>query len=155
MLTHTTHAPRPAGLSLQRMAFGCLRVGIRARAALTTAVARKCLNMAHITRDTAGEAVSFVAKDIGQIFDGEPCAGMLCVCVGGGSHGQLRGGLAEVHLTVEGTGQSPSQHTSHTHTQHTPGIMEVHYLWGAPIEAAAIMVLLGTLVGIYALPGVG
>jgi hypothetical protein len=29
------------GIALQRMAYGCLVVGIRARAALTTAVARK------------------------------------------------------------------------------------------------------------------
>jgi ATP-binding cassette subfamily C (CFTR/MRP) protein 1 len=35
------------------------------------------------------------------------------------------------------------------------GIQEIHYLWGAPIEAAAILILLGFLVGIYALPAVG
>jgi ATP-binding cassette, subfamily C (CFTR/MRP), member 1 len=35
------------------------------------------------------------------------------------------------------------------------GIQEIHYLWGAPIEAAAILILLGTLVGLYCLPAVG
>lgn len=35
------------------------------------------------------------------------------------------------------------------------GFQEIHYLWGAPIEAAAILILLGTLVGIYCLPAVG
>jgi ATP-binding cassette, subfamily C (CFTR/MRP), member 1 len=58
------------GMSLQRMAFGCLRVGIRCRAALTTAIARKCLGMAHLTKETAAEAVSFVAQDINKIFEG-------------------------------------------------------------------------------------
>nr|AXF41555.1 HLA3 protein [Chlorella sp. ArM0029B] len=92
------------GIALQRMAFGCLSVGIRARAALVTMISRKCYGMAHLTTDTAAEAVSFVANDINKIFE---------------------------------------------------GIQEVHYLWGAPIEAAAILALLATLVGIYALPGVG
>ncbi|GAB4815837.1 hypothetical protein N2152v2_002883 [Parachlorella kessleri] len=91
------------GMMLQRMAFGCLQVGIRVRAALTTVVARKCYNMAHLTKETAAEAVSFVANDINKIFE---------------------------------------------------GCQEVHYLWGAPIEAAAILILLATLVGVYCLPGV-
>jgi hypothetical protein len=86
------------------MAFGCLRVGIRCRAALTTAIARKCYNMAHLDKDTAATAVGFVASDVNKIFE---------------------------------------------------GIQEIHYLWGAPIEAAAILALLATLVGIYSLPGVG
>ena len=48
------------------MAFGCLRVGIKVRGALTTALARKCFNMAHLTKDTASKAVSFVANDINK-----------------------------------------------------------------------------------------
>ncbi|GBF87685.1 hypothetical protein Rsub_00396 [Raphidocelis subcapitata] len=92
------------GVALQRMAFGCLGVGIRARAALTTIVARKCYSMAHLTKETAAEAVSFVATDINKIFE---------------------------------------------------GMQEIHFLWGAPIEAAAILALLASLVGIYCLPGVG
>ncbi|KIZ01660.1 ABC transporter, multidrug resistance associated protein [Monoraphidium neglectum] len=92
------------GLMMQRMSYGCLGVGIRARAALTTAVARKCYGMAHLTKDTAAEAVSFVANDINKIFQ---------------------------------------------------GMQEIHFLWGAPIEAVAIMVLLASLVGKYCLPGVG
>ncbi|KAI8468106.1 MAG: hypothetical protein J3K34DRAFT_479395 [Monoraphidium minutum] len=92
------------GIAMQRMSFGCLTVGIRARAALTTAVARKCYNMAHITAETASEAVAFVANDINKIFQ---------------------------------------------------GMQEIHFLWGAPIEAIAIMALLATLVGRYCLPGVG
>ena len=59
-----------AGIMLQRMAFGCLQVGIRCRAALTTTVARKCYSMAHLNKETAAEAVSFVANDINKIFDG-------------------------------------------------------------------------------------
>jgi len=55
-----------SGLALQRMAFGCLCVGIRVRGALTTALARKCFNMAHLTKDTASEAVSFVATHINK-----------------------------------------------------------------------------------------
>lgn len=61
---------RPAGIALQRMAFGCLNVGIRARAALTTMIARKCYGMAHLTKETAAEAVSFVANDINKVFEG-------------------------------------------------------------------------------------
>ncbi|KAL4427322.1 hypothetical protein ABPG77_003231 [Micractinium sp. CCAP 211/92] len=91
------------GIALQRMAFGCLNVGIRARAALTTMIARKCYGMAHLTKETAAEAVSFVANDINKVFE---------------------------------------------------GIQEVHYLWGAPVEAAGILALLATLVGVYSLPGV-
>lgn len=54
------------------MGYGCLTVGIRARAALTTMVARKCYGMAHLTKETAAEAVGFVANDINKIFEGEP-----------------------------------------------------------------------------------
>ena len=49
----------------------------------------------------------------------------------------------------------------HIASDHVPlsrifeGIQEVHYLWGAPIEAAIILILLSTLVGIYCLPAVG
>lgn len=91
------------GMMLQRMAFNCLKVGIKARAALTTMIARKCYNMAHLTKDTAAEAVGFVASDINKVFE---------------------------------------------------GIQEVHYLWGAPVEAGAILALLGTLVGVYCIGGV-
>ena len=33
------------------------------------------------------------------------------------------------------------------------GIQEIHYLWTAPFEALAILVLLAALVGVYSLPG--
>ena len=36
-----------------------------------------------------------------------------------------------------------------------PGITQVHYLWGAPIEAVAIIALLASLVGRFSLPGIG
>ncbi len=62
--------PLAAGIMLQRMAFGCLRTGIRVRAALTTMIARKCYGMAHLTKDTAAEAVGFVANDINKVFEG-------------------------------------------------------------------------------------
>lgn len=91
------------GLMLQRMGYGCLTTGIKARAALTSTVARKCFNMAHLTSEAAASAVALVATDINKIFE---------------------------------------------------GFQEVHYLWGAPIEAALILALLATLVGVYSLPGV-
>lgn len=65
---------------MQRMAFGCLNVGIRARAALTTAVARKCYSMAYLTSETASEAVSFVARC--ACAHARPCAGQLCCLCG-------------------------------------------------------------------------
>ncbi len=34
------------------------------------------------------------------------------------------------------------------------GIQEIHYLWGAPVEATAIIILLATLVGKYCVPAV-
>jgi ATP-binding cassette subfamily C (CFTR/MRP) protein 1 len=52
------------GIALQRMAFGCLTTGLRARAALITAVTRRCLNMAHLTKETAADAVKYVAIDV-------------------------------------------------------------------------------------------
>jgi hypothetical protein len=33
------------------------------------------------------------------------------------------------------------------------GCQEIHYLWTAPIEAGAILVILAVLVRVYALPG--
>jgi hypothetical protein len=59
--------------------------------------------MSHLTKETAAEAVSFVATDINKIFE---------------------------------------------------GMQEIHYLWGAPVEAAAILALLASLVGVFSLPGV-
>jgi ATP-binding cassette, subfamily C (CFTR/MRP), member 1 len=35
------------------------------------------------------------------------------------------------------------------------GCQEIHYLWTAPIEAGAILIILAILVGVYALPGWG
>jgi hypothetical protein len=58
------------GIALQRMGFGCMTVGIRMRAALCSAVCKKCFNMATISKDMAADAVSFMASDISKIFDG-------------------------------------------------------------------------------------
>lgn len=58
------------GLALQRMAYGCMTVGISIRAALTNAICRKSFAMASITKEMASDAVSFVASDIAKIFDG-------------------------------------------------------------------------------------
>ncbi|WIA12457.1 hypothetical protein OEZ85_012492 [Tetradesmus obliquus] len=58
------------GIMLQRMGYGCMTVGIRIRAALCNAVCKKCFNMATINKDMASDAVSFMAADIGKIFDG-------------------------------------------------------------------------------------
>jgi ATP-binding cassette subfamily C (CFTR/MRP) protein 1 len=55
---------------MQRLSYISVRTGIRVRAALTASVARKCLNMAHLTKETAADAVGFVASDINKIFDG-------------------------------------------------------------------------------------
>jgi hypothetical protein len=66
-------APRPkhtTGISLQRMGYGCVSVGVRIRAALCSAVCKKCFNMATINKDMASDAVSFMASDISKIFDG-------------------------------------------------------------------------------------
>eukprot|EP00883_Tetradesmus_obliquus_P000567 jgi/Sobl393_1/10597/SZX72300.1 len=47
-----------------------MTVGIRVRAALCSAVCKKCFNMAAIEQDMASDAVSFMASDISKIFDG-------------------------------------------------------------------------------------
>eukprot|EP00775_Hariotina_reticulata_P004687 gene4687-4939_t len=47
-----------------------LLVGLRIRAALCSAVCKKCFNMATINKDMASDAVSFMASDISKIFDG-------------------------------------------------------------------------------------
>lgn len=92
------------GIMLQRMGYGCMRVGIRVRAALSNAICRRSFSMASIDKDSASDAVSFVASDINKIYD---------------------------------------------------GCQEIHYLWTAPIEAGAILIILAILVGVYALPGWG
>jgi len=84
------------------MGFGVLNVGIRVRAALITAITRKCYSMAAMTKEVNAQAVAFVANDINKIFE---------------------------------------------------GVQEIHYLWTAPFEAAAIIVLLSTLVDLYCFPG--
>jgi ATP-binding cassette subfamily C (CFTR/MRP) protein 1 len=55
---------------MQRLSFVSIKTGIRVRAALTSSVARKCLNMANLNKETASEAVNFVANDINKIFEG-------------------------------------------------------------------------------------
>jgi len=52
---------------LQRMGYGCMRVGIRVRAALTNAICRRSFSMASIAMDQASDAVSFVASDINKV----------------------------------------------------------------------------------------
>ena len=69
-LVHTSPCVTITGISLQRMGYGCMTVGIRIRAALCSAVCKKCFNMATISKDMAADAVSFMASDISKIFDG-------------------------------------------------------------------------------------
>lgn len=91
------------GLSQQRLTYGCLKVGVKVKGALTVAVVRKALALASTTVEDTSAIISFVATDTAKIYD---------------------------------------------------GIQEIHYLWTAPLEAATIMGLLGSMVHEYALPGV-
>eukprot|EP00195_Chlamydomonas_chlamydogama_P017010 CAMPEP_0202892328 /NCGR_PEP_ID=MMETSP1392-20130828/2051_1 /ASSEMBLY_ACC=CAM_ASM_000868 /TAXON_ID=225041 /ORGANISM="Chlamydomonas chlamydogama, Strain SAG 11-48b" /LENGTH=230 /DNA_ID=CAMNT_0049576225 /DNA_START=77 /DNA_END=766 /DNA_ORIENTATION=+ len=83
------------GIALQRMTFGCMKIGLSMRAALTNAICRKSFAMASITKEAASDAVSFVASDLSKVYD---------------------------------------------------GIQDIHYLWTAPIEAGAILIILVILV---------
>jgi ATP-binding cassette, subfamily C (CFTR/MRP), member 1 len=58
------------GLSLQRMGDICLRVGIKIRAALVSAVAKKAFTMASVTQELSADIISFVASDIHKVYDG-------------------------------------------------------------------------------------
>jgi ATP-binding cassette subfamily C (CFTR/MRP) protein 1 len=55
------------GIALQRMGYCCIKLGIKVRAALITTVARKCYNMAHLSKETSIAAVGFVATDINKV----------------------------------------------------------------------------------------
>ncbi|GLC48313.1 hypothetical protein PLESTB_000082600 [Pleodorina starrii] len=92
------------GLSLQRMGYICMQVGIRARAALVQAVTHKAFRLNTVRADEAAAIVNFVSSDIQKIYD---------------------------------------------------GALELHYLWTAPLEAAAILALLGYLTNDSMLPGLG
>lgn len=70
-----------AGLSLQRMGDICLRVGIKIRAALISAVAKKALGMESVKKELSAEIVSFVASDIHK-------ASPACTCADGPSFTQ-------------------------------------------------------------------
>lgn len=65
-VVHLTQQPKitGAGICLQRTGFACLNMGVRVRAALTAAVATKCLNMGHMskvrTRDNGWHVVAVV-----------------------------------------------------------------------------------------------
>jgi hypothetical protein len=52
------------------MADICMRVGLRARAALTTAVSKKAFMMASANSETRGEIVQFVSTDINRVYMG-------------------------------------------------------------------------------------
>ncbi|GLC53728.1 hypothetical protein PLESTB_000780900 [Pleodorina starrii] len=58
------------GLSLQRMGFICMQVGIRARAALVQAVTHKAFRLSSVRADQSAAIVNFVSSDIQKIYDG-------------------------------------------------------------------------------------
>ena len=69
-----------SGSSLQRMAFGCLQCGIKARGALLNAVCQKSFRLNSIEQDRAADVVSFVASDINKVFDGMQVGWVLRLC---------------------------------------------------------------------------
>ncbi|GLI68304.1 hypothetical protein VaNZ11_012665 [Volvox africanus] len=58
------------GLSLQRMGYICMSVGIRARAALVQAVTHKSFRLNSVRADQSAAIVNFVSSDIQKIYDG-------------------------------------------------------------------------------------
>jgi hypothetical protein len=46
----------------------CLRVGIKMRAALVSAVAKKAFTMASVKKELTADIVAFVASDIHKVF---------------------------------------------------------------------------------------
>ncbi|GIL86269.1 hypothetical protein Vretimale_13733 [Volvox reticuliferus] len=58
------------GLSLQRMGYICMSVGIRARAALVQAVTHKAFRLNSVRADQSAAIVNFVSSDIQKIYDG-------------------------------------------------------------------------------------
>jgi hypothetical protein len=152
------------GIVLQRMAYGCLTVGIRCKAALTTAIARKCYNMAHLTKDTAAEAVGFVASDIGKIFEGIQEVHYLWWARLLGAWGPPAGWTRRLHGACLEPGRlratlplcpplasAPSRSLPPLTARPAAPLRPRR---GAPVEAIAILALLGSLVGIYSLPGI-
>lgn len=51
------------------MTFTCLQVGVKVRAALLMALARKALHTSHLGSGTEGDIVSAVANDISKVYD--------------------------------------------------------------------------------------
>jgi hypothetical protein len=52
------------------MGYVCMNVGVKVRAALLTAVARKALHMGRLSGESASDVVNAVATDVGKVYDG-------------------------------------------------------------------------------------
>lgn len=93
------------GIALQRMGDQCVRVGIKIRASLMTAVYKKTFSLASVHNEGAGNVVSLVSTDCSKLYE---------------------------------------------------GVLHLHNVWTAPLEATAIIALLLSLTqGIYGLPALG
>ncbi len=138
----------------------CTQVGIRTRGALVQAVTQKAFRLPTVAADQAASIVNFVASDIQKIYDGAMVGAQRAVC--GVSACELR-----LLRPVGGTGSCTPGNRSIADDLHVscPAIsspflsavlappQEFHYLWTAPLEAAAILALLGYLTSDAMLPG--
>jgi ATP-binding cassette, subfamily C (CFTR/MRP), member 1 len=92
------------GIALQRMGNATVRGGIKARAALMTAVYRKTFKLSDLHNEEGGNIVSLVSTDCYKVYE---------------------------------------------------GFQALHNVWTAPLETAAIVALLLSLMEVYGLPALG
>jgi ATP-binding cassette, subfamily C (CFTR/MRP), member 1 len=52
------------------MGFICMDAGVKVRAALTTAITRKAINLSHVSAENASAIVGFMANDITKVYEG-------------------------------------------------------------------------------------
>jgi len=136
------------------MGYACMAAGVKVRAVLLTAVTRKALAAAKVSAADAGNVVSLVANDVGKVYDGMQVRRWRFGDEGlqGGCYGAYEGVrcCGAVWTCADGLCGRPA-----APLPDPSPLQEFHYLWTAPIEALAILALVGSLMGIYVLPGVG
>jgi hypothetical protein len=144
-----------SGLALQRMGDMAVRVGIKVRGALMTAIYRKTFRLQALHGHDAGNVVSLVSTDCIKMYEVRV---VLLLPATAAAQASLmprlvaaRMPLIHLHIVPDSRVLPP-----HQQRQHHQGVQHFHNVWTAPLEAAAIIgLLLWRTGGVYGLPALG